>query len=1244
MSRKKDGTDSAYKPHSGSKKTREEQYHLRSGHQVVEIDGSDSALGSDRASTGEPEIGSRTVSREEGSLEAVSGGPSDVGEFEENIHRTGEVREARPKMSRQESAGFNMETFMKMMADMEEKRDRRREEERRKEREDREEQRRRDREKEETEREEREQERKRDREREDRVIQQLQEQLGAANATTRPIPEQTRMPIPTLPKLGPDTPLETFLTTFEAQLRGSGVPEDQWKYHLIGQIDDKHRTLLTDCMADDTFTYANLVERLDKLGGETSVSAAERYFAPEADGSRIKNATEAIDVTRKWLAKMLEGIDNKKEIVNTLARARVRSWFTAPLKEYVDQKEPASNSELVARVNQWLASRGDDKPVFTRRESKRVTPYPVGGGQRKAASCFLCGKVGHLARQCRARKDDGTKTPEKPERPEKTPVPGKKVTCYVCGETGHKSPACPKRKDKTTKRVKTRQTTPEVLKENDLLVRVGGSSFPATLDTGATVSVIPKEFVREDALTGETEQIRGFREDVPFQEAPLAEVSIQAGGLTLKRKVALLDGKSLGWEGAISFSCKDREQRKQLTKLLDYRSNMTEEQAQYLPPRKVRGKMTGAVAWEPIETVVQEDVIDSEVFPSLERQQVISESEQTVTPKPADLIPEVTVEETGGKQEHPRNNEQGETIEIEQVEEEALGFEDVLEVGEGSSDDVEVEGVMEDGADQVRNPTLTTCGEAVKDRQQLADDTLADNSLTTARRLADAEAEGYEWNDGLLYKCYIDPGGTEVKRLCLPVTVRPRCITLTHDQFGHRGYKRVAQDLSKVFYWPSLWRDVRRHCKECGVCQRHSKAKPRRVPMHEREVLTVPSERVCVDLVGPLPRAKGGMEFILTCIDVATRWPEAVALKTTTAQVVIRHLTEMFSRNGFPGVLVSDNGPQFVSKAFANFCEKNGINHVRTAIYSPESNGIVERFHGSLKRMLAKCKEGGGNWPDLLPMTLFFLRMTPCESSGFSPFLLSHGWEPNTPAKLLYNAWVSQEAGKLCVEQWVRENTEKVQAMRDEASANYRKASATRKEKWDRNSSPRDLKVGQLVWYRTPGLNEALQPSWEGPYKITQVAGPLSYKLDVKGKQKCVHIKFLKEWQGKSVKRVTTTLEDDTESDDLVVTNPKVAIEPGGDETVYKEKLGGVLEKFTDILCEEPGLTGLVELEIDTGEAPPIYQCAYNTPVSVRGQVTKEIEWLREWGYIRESHSPWASPIVTVRKPNGDICLCVDYK
>ena len=56
--------------------------------------------------------------------------------------------------------------------------------------------------------------------------------------------------------------------------------------------------------------------------------------------------------------------------------------------------------------------------------------------------------------------------------------------------------------------------------------------------------------------------------------------------------------------------------------------------------------------------------------------------------------------------------------------------------------------------------------------------------------------------------------------------------------------------------------------------------------MHEREVLMVPSERVCIYLVGPLPKAKVGMEYMLTCVDVGTRWPEAIPLKSTTVKVI----------------------------------------------------------------------------------------------------------------------------------------------------------------------------------------------------------------------------------------------------------------------------------------------------------------------------------------------------------------------
>ena len=69
------------------------------------------------------------------------------------------------------------------------------------------------------------------------------------------------------------------------------------------------------------------------------------------------------------------------------------------------------------------------------------------------------------------------------------------------------------------------------------------------------------------------------------------------------------------------------------------------------------------------------------------------------------------------------------------------------------------------------------------------------------------------------------------------------------------------------------------------------------------------------------------------------------------------------------------------------------------------------------------------------------------------------------------------------------------------------------------------------MWYRMPGLTEALQTSWEGLYEITKLMGPQSYEVSIYGKEKCVHVKFLKQLAGRSVKRVTTTLDDDTEAD-----------------------------------------------------------------------------------------------------------------
>ena len=62
------------------------------------------------------------------------------------------------------------------------------------------------------------------------------------------------------------------------------------------------------------------------------------------------------------------------------------------------------------------------------------------------------------------------------------------------------------------------------------------------------------------------------------------------------------------------------------------------------------------------------------------------------------------------------------------------------------------------------------------------------------------------------------------------------------------------------------------------MCQRSNKAGPRRVPMVERPVISRPFEQIALDLVGPLPKAKGGARYILTTVCMATSWPEEVSM------------------------------------------------------------------------------------------------------------------------------------------------------------------------------------------------------------------------------------------------------------------------------------------------------------------------------------------------------------------------------
>ena len=208
-------------------------------------------------------------------------------------------------------------------------------------------------------------------------------------------------------------------------------------------------------------------------------------------------------------------------------------------------------------------------------------------------------------------------------------------------------------------------------------------------------------------------------------------------------------------------------------------------------------------------------------------------------------------------------------------------------------------------------------------RPKLAQATTADPTLATTRSLAQTKSEGYHYKDGIVFRTRLDKFGDAREQICLPQPYREKCLRMAHNNFGHQGRNKMVALIRQFFYWPTITVDCLAHIKSCVICQKMDKSVPKQSSMQERELVSILAERVAIDLVGPFPTAVGGFKYLLTCIDLATRWPEAIPLRTTTSKVIITQLTSIFSRCGFPTALVSDNGPQFTGKTIQKWLGDN---------------------------------------------------------------------------------------------------------------------------------------------------------------------------------------------------------------------------------------------------------------------------------------------------------------------------------
>ena len=158
---------------------------------------------------------------------------------------------------------------------------------------------------------------------------------------------------------------------------------------------------------------------------------------------------------------------------------------------------------------------------------------------------------------------------------------------------------------------------------------------------------------------------------------------------------------------------------------------------------------------------------------------------------------------------------------------------------------------------------------------------------------------------------------------------------------NHSGGSSLAQKiLRQGYYWLTLKKDVLSFSKKCDKCQRYANFS--NLPATTLTSLVSPWAFAMwgIDLIGELPKAKGGVKYAVVAVDYFTKWDEAEPLATITAKKIKDFVYRaIVCRYGIPHQLILDNGKQFDNKEMQGFCEALGIKRSFAAAYHPQTNG-----------------------------------------------------------------------------------------------------------------------------------------------------------------------------------------------------------------------------------------------------------------------------------------------------------------
>ena len=215
-------------------------------------------------------------------------------------------------------------------------------------------------------------------------------------------------------------------------------------------------------------------------------------------------------------------------------------------------------------------------------------------------------------------------------------------------------------------------------------------------------------------------------------------------------------------------------------------------------------------------------------------------------------------------------------------------------------------------------------------------------------------------------------------RIILPDSLQETAIKLAH-QGSHPGQSSMERRLRYHFFFHMMnvkVKEILSNCTECNIFL----DKKCNEPIKSHEVPEKCWEKVATDLFGPLP----SRNHIVVVQDMASRFPTARIVSSTSASAVLPALNEIYNAYGNPEKQLSDNGPPFNSSAMDKFAKDRNIELEKIPPLHPSANP-AETFMKPLSKTMKIANYNNESEKAALQHLLQNYRDTPHPATGIPP-------------------------------------------------------------------------------------------------------------------------------------------------------------------------------------------------------------------------------------------------------------------